>query len=344
MRAAVFYGKENIRVEEVPEPATERGEVKIKVAANGICGSDLHVYFGAMGGIEGGDTQPSILGHEFAGEVAEVGADVTDLRPGDAVTVEPIISCDKCPSCLAGDYNVCYNVGFYGTGQGHNGGLAEYAVVARKNVHRLPDGVSLRDGALAEPLSVAYHGVEKGQVSPGQSVAVFGAGPIGIGVYLSLRAKGVEDIFVVEPSASRRHAIQGLGAEVVLDPSDGDVVAAIKERTRGAGVDVAFEAAGAPSSFTAALGATRRLGRVVIVAIHEKPVDFSPLHLIFTEQVITGVLAYKNDFEPVLRLMAEGKFPTTGWVDLIALDDVVDQGFLALRAARANKVLVALTK
>jgi (R,R)-butanediol dehydrogenase/meso-butanediol dehydrogenase/diacetyl reductase len=338
-----MHGPQDVRVEDVPEPDPAAGEVKIKVAANGLCGSDLHIYFMSEPR-EQGAAPPFILGHEFSGEVAEVGRDVTDLTPGERVTVEPLISCGACPACQAGADNVCAAVAFYGVGPGHDGGLAEFAVVQRKHVHRLPPGISLRDGALVEPMAVAYHAVRRGAMSPGQTAAIFGAGPIGIGVYLNLVADGVERIIVVEPSPVRGQAIRTLGAGEVLDPLQTDVVGTILEKTGGKGVDVAFEAAGAPAGFTAALGATARQGRVVIVALHEQPVAFSPLHLIFTEQTLTGALAYAHDYAPVLQRMAAGAYPTRGWVDTIALDEVIKKGFVALRGQQAVKVLVDVSR
>src|SRR5262252_6934665 len=155
MRAALYHGKEDIRIEDIPEPSTRPGTVKLRVAANGLCGTDLHLFYG---GAHPAMTLPVVLGHEFGGEVVDVGEGVEDLRLGDQVAVEPLIPCGDCPHCRAGDYNLCGRMRVHGFA-GAQGGLAELCVAARSNVHLLPDGVSASEGALVEPLAVAYHAV-----------------------------------------------------------------------------------------------------------------------------------------------------------------------------------------
>ena len=248
MRAAVYYGNHQLKIEDVPEPTAGAGQVKVRVSRNGICGTDLHEYFDGPIFIPPsephpltGRNMPLVLGHEFSGTVTEVGAGVTGVREGDRVTIEPVYRCGECRPCRAGRYNLCQIVGFHGLMA--DGGMAEYTVVPRNQVHKLPDSVPLEMGALVEPMSVAYHAAVLGEVGDQGSALIFGAGPIGIGIWFALRGMGLTEIDVVEPSPVRRASIEALGART-LDPANQDVPALIAERTSGQGVDAAFDAAG----------------------------------------------------------------------------------------------------
>lgn len=192
MRAAVYYGNHQLKIEDVPEPTAGAGQVKVRVSRNGICGTDLHEYFDGPIFIPPsephpltGRNMPLVLGHEFSGTVTEVGAGVTDVREGDLVTIEPVYRCGECRPCRAGRYNLCQIVGFHGLMA--DGGMAECTVVPRNQVHKLPDSVPLEMGALVEPMSVAYHAAVLGGVGDQSSALIFGAGPIGIGIWFALR-------------------------------------------------------------------------------------------------------------------------------------------------------------
>lgn len=232
MKAVVFHGKEDVRVEDVAEPRAGKGMVKLRNAYAGICGSDLHVYFSPeSSGMDytrphpvTGSMAPQILGHEFSGTVAELGEGVTNLAAGDRVSVWPIYYCGECAACEKGLYNVCRKIGFHGlTSDG--GGMAKYTTVPADRLHKLPRNVDLRMGALVEPMAVSWHAVERGRIEAGQTALVSGAGPIGIGVWFALRARGVETIIVSEPSEGRRAAIAGVGANILVDPTSEDLAA-----------------------------------------------------------------------------------------------------------------------
>ena len=333
MRAAVYHGKEDIRLEEVPEPSTPSGFVKVQVAANGLCGTDLHLFYG---GAHPAMSLPVVLGHEFGGEVVEVGQGVADIRPGDQVAVEPLIPCGACPQCSAGDYNLCGRMRVHGF-SGAQGGLAEFCVAARENVFRLPEGMSGRDGALVEPLAVAHHAVHRAPL--GGPAAIFGAGPIGIGIFLSLHALGSGPIVVVEPSETRRRAIASLGAETVLDPGAGDAVAAIKDLV-GGGVQVAFEAAGTAPALASAIAATAPKGTVVVVATYEQSVALDAGTIVQGERTIVGSSTYRGDFVPVIELMARCAYQVDRWVEQVAMRDLVSVALPRLRSGAAVKLLV----
>ena len=344
MRAAVYHGPNKVTIEDVAEPDPRPGTVKLKVGFNGICGTDLHEYYAGPIFVPTSPhplTQqqlPLTMGHEFSGTITAVGDGVTGWAEGDRVAVEPIYKCDQCGPCRAGNYNVCAQIGFHGLMS--DGGMAEYTVVPTSMLHRLPDNVSLELGALVEPMSVAYHAATLGDVHPGDTAMVFGAGPIGIGLWFALRGKGVQDVFVVEPSPTRRAAVEALGA-TTLDPAAVDVPAFIADHTRGRGADAVFDAAGVAPAVQTALGCIGSRKPMVSVAIYEKPLETPILNLVMNESRIQGSLCYTGaDFEAVIALMADGAYDTTGWVTQIPIDDVVDEGFEALHAGTKMKVLV----
>ncbi|MFT4305579.1 MAG: 2,3-butanediol dehydrogenase [Microbacterium sp.] len=346
MRAVVFHAKEDVRVEEIVEPEPGPGEVKLRNAFAGICGSDLHVYFSPeAAGVDfahphplTGALPPQVLGHEFSGTVVAIGDGVTNLATGDRVAVWPVYYCGECAACRKGMFNACRTIAFHGL-NAHGGGMSKFTTVPASKVHRLPDNVSLQLGALVEPMAVAWHAVRRSGIVAGQRALIAGAGPIGIGVWLALRARGVDDVLVSEPSAPRRAAIQALGATVV-DPVSDDVGTAVDAATGGDGVDAAFDAAGVGPAFASALANLTPGGRAIVAAIHERPLEFLPTQLVIGETEIAGTLAYlPQDFDEVIAAMAEGKYDITGWVDEIGYDEVVAT-FGELRAGRGMKMLV----
>lgn len=344
MRAAVYRGPNMLDVVDVPEPEPGPGTVKLKVGFNGICGTDLHEYYAGPIFVPTephpltGAQLPLTMGHEFSGVITAVGDGVTGWAEGDRVAVEPIYKCGECGPCRAGNYNVCQHIGFHGLMS--DGGMAEYTVVPTSMLHRLPDNVSLELGALVEPMSVAYHAATLGEVKSGDTAMVFGAGPIGIGLWFALRGKGLDDVFVVEPSPTRRTAIEALGART-LDPTADDVPTFIADHTGGNGADAVFDAAGVTPAVTTALACVGSRKPMISVAIYEKPLETPLLNLVMNESRIQGSLCYTGaDFEAVIALMADGRYDTTGWVTRIPIGDVVDEGFEALHAGTKMKVLV----
>jgi (R,R)-butanediol dehydrogenase / meso-butanediol dehydrogenase / diacetyl reductase len=346
MRAAVYFGRQDLRLMEVAEPRPGPGEVKLRVHYNGICGSDLLEYFDGpvttrstphpLTGVQ----NPVIMGHELCGEVVELGAGVDDPEIGALVAVEPVETCGHCLYCALGQYNHCPQLAI----QGYNraGGLAEYTVVKRRMAHRLPAGVSALQGALIEPLAIAWHTVNRCAVEAGQVVAIHGAGPIGAGAFLTLRRRGV-DAIIVDPSATRRAALTRLGARTVLDPAAGDVVAAIRDLTGGRGAHASIDAAGGARAFAAMLHGTRIDGTAVVVAIHHEPVVIPPFDLLMPEVLLTGVALSVNAFPAVIAEMARGSYPLEGWVETIPFAGIIEQGIGRLRAQQGMKIVVEVT-
>ncbi|MEW2626130.1 alcohol dehydrogenase catalytic domain-containing protein [Streptomyces sp. NPDC048106] len=345
MLAARLYGAKDLRIEEMPEPEPGPGEVKIRVAYAGICGTDVHEYFElprttCEPNPLTGAVLPQTLGHEFAGTVVGIGAGVDRVAPGDRVCVRPIRTCGACPRCTSGLSHLCVRLAAIGV-TSPGGGLAQYVVVPAGTTHRLPDAVSLEQGALAEPMAVALNAVERAGVCAGGSALVMGAGAVGMGAVFALRAQGVEDVFVVEPSPPRRAAAARHGARV-LDPGVDDVVAEVLKRTGGRGVDAAVECAGRPAALDTAIRCVAARAPVVMVALYSGPVAVDASVVRLAELALLGSEAYPDGvFERVLAHMAAGYYPTDGWLDLIPLADTL-AGLRDVRDGRRVKVLVGI--
>lgn len=347
MKALQFHGKEDVRVDDVAEPRPKPGEVKLRNAWSGICGSDLHIYHAPeASGMDftkphplTGATLPQILGHEFAGTVVELGEGVTNVEVGDEVAVWGVYSCGECGACRMGLPNACEKISFHGV-YSDGGGMAEYTTVTAERLHKLPANVDLKMGALVEPMAVGWHAVKVSGIEPGATALVVGAGPIGIGVFFALRAAGVEKIVLSEPSAERRAAIQAIGATNVVDPVEGDLAPVVAELTGGDGLEFAYDAAGNGPAFVQAVNLLGARGLMTVVALHEKGVDFNPTMLVMRERRIASTLGYlQGEYDEVIDAMAHGQYDFTGWVDTTDLAGVAD-AMARLRAGKAMKILV----
>ncbi|MEV0623657.1 2,3-butanediol dehydrogenase [Nonomuraea sp. NPDC050404] len=338
MRAAVWYGAKDIRVEDVPVAPPGPGEVTIEVAYCGICGSDLHEYADGPHAIpvdephpESGVAAPLVLGHEFCGTVSDVGAGVTALVPGDRVAVEPHYRCGACSRCRAGEYNICRHFGFAGL-MGH-GGLAERATVPAYMLHRLPEQVSLEQAAVFEPAAVALHAVRRAGIRPGESVAVLGLGPIGLLVVQFAARYGAGRVVAADLSAARRELALRLGAA--------EAGADLAGVTGGEGTDVTFEAIGAQDTLRACLAATRRGGRVMLLGL-AGTVAVDAFALVNNEQTIMTSVGYRDTYPELIRMVAEEGADLARIVTAtVPLEHVVRDGFEALlRGQEQVKVLV----
>jgi (R,R)-butanediol dehydrogenase/meso-butanediol dehydrogenase/diacetyl reductase len=324
--------------------------VKIAVEWCGICGTDLHEYEAGPIFIPTADRphpltgghSPLTLGHEYAGRIVEHQSERDDLNVDDLVAVEPLFYCRTCNSCLSGRYNLCRQFGAVGL-MGDGGGFAEYAVVPDYMVHRLPDGMTTDVGALAEPVTVGWHAVVRSNLRAGETALVVGAGPIGAGILLSLRAAGADFVAVSEREGARARLARELGADVVLDPAD-DVAGRLVDTTDG-GVDVVFEAAGAQAAMETALASVRRGGRVVSVAVWEKRALIDCNALLAAEIALIGTQAYAREYPKVLNAIVADRMRgierlVTGRV---ALAGAIQNGFERLLAHRDEhmKILVA---
>lgn len=337
MKAALWYKAKDVRVEDIPEPIVKDDGVKVKVKWCGICGSDLHEY--TMGPIFipvnaphpiTGEVAPVVMGHEFSGEVVEVGKDVTNVKPGDRVVVEPLIVCGECPACKAGHYNLCEKLGFHGL-MGGGGGLSEYTTFPARFIHKIPDSLSYEKAALVEPMAVAFHSTKVGKFEAGQTAIVAGAGPIGLATVECLKARGAAKVIVVQRKSVRQEYALRSGADVVLDPNEVDVVAEVKKLTNGVGADIAFETTGSEQCFHLILEALRFAGTLVNTSIFETTITLHPNTLVMSEKTVVGSICYCNEFPEVIEMLADGRLPAEGYITKkVYVDDVVEGGFGAL--------------
>jgi len=338
MLAAEYTGDRTITVEErEPEPLRP-GEVRIAVAYVGICGTDLHVFHGDM---DARVTTPATIGHEMSGTIAEVGPGVDGWAVGDAVTVMPLDWDGTCPACLAGNQHICQNLDFIGIDS--PGALQQLWNVPASTLVRLPEGVSLRDAALVEPVAVAVHDVRRSELGPGDKAVVIGAGPIGVLIATVATAFGA-DVVVAEIDANRRAAAEEMGLRT-LDPSAVDQVAWVNEWTGGAGADVVFEVSGAAAAVLGATSLAKVRGTLVVVAIHSQPRPIDLHRLFWRELRILGARVYERpDFERAIELVAEGAIPADRLITRVVPLPEVASAFETLEAGRAMKILVEVAR
>lgn len=296
MRAVVLTGESEVRLEEVPDPVPDRHEVLIRVQAAGICGTDLHAP--QMAGMFAPGV---VLGHEFAGTVVDVGADVRGLTAGQPVVVNPIaLACGECQACRSGLGNQCMAALMQISGVARNGGMAELVTVDSRAVHLVPEGLSARDAAWTEPLAVAVRAVWHGQVAPGTSVAVLGAGAIGQLVLQVALNAGAGNALVVEPSLFRREVAAACGASEVVEPAGISAVDRL--------FDVVFDCTGAPAAFSSALDLVGHGGRVVVLGSYTAPISLEPGAMGRREASIVFSSVYRDskEFSAALQMLARG--------------------------------------
>ncbi len=351
MRAAVWYGNQDIRVVDVPEsPSPGPGEVKIKVAWVGICGTDLHEF--SAGPIFmplephplTGKSAPLITGHEFSGLVQEVGPGVEGFKPGDRVTADSATWCGECWPCRHEEFSLCDKCAFLGLGR--DGVFAEYVTMPVGGVFHLPPELPLDIASFCEPTAVAVHALRRGQMIPGETVLVIGAGNQGLLTWQILNHSGAHKVFVAARKGMRSDLARKLGA-VVLDPTEIDVPEEIKKRTNGLGVDLTIETAGVPNTVSMALQATRKLGRVVEVGIFEEPATFDLNDLVFCERTLIGIFNNGGEFPQAIQMLADGRVDPGPMIsNRIPLEEVVEKGFIeCVKNKKGNiKVLVNCNK
>jgi (R,R)-butanediol dehydrogenase / meso-butanediol dehydrogenase / diacetyl reductase len=335
MKAAVWHGQRDIRIEQQPDPDQARpGEALLRVELAGICGTDLHEYTSGPQYIpiephpRTGQRAPLTLGHEMAGTVVDVGQGVSRAREGDRVAIFAIQGCGECRQCRRAVPALCTTMVATGLSTG-DGGLAEYVRVKDLQLYPLPESLTFTQGALVEPAACAVRAVHLGQVQPGDVVLVTGAGPIGQLTAMAALAAGAQAVFISEVVPARREVAGRAVAATVLDPATTDVPQALRDATDGWGADVVFECSANPRAFADALAATRKGGTMVQFGVFTQEVPLQPADLTNYERRIQGNLAYAPpDFDRTIELMRTGQLPAERIVTAeIGLVDVVELGF-----------------
>lgn len=338
MAKAVFYeGDRQIRAGENDAVAPQAGEIQIKVSHGGICGTDLHIYHGAM---DQRVVMPQILGHEMSGTVAAVGEGVEGFAIGEKVTVMPLDYCGDCPACHAGHQHICHNLKFLGIDT--QGAFQSYWTVPAHTVHRLPEELSLKHGALIEPLAVACHDVRLGEVKAGDYVVVLGGGPIGMLVALVAKEKGAT-VLVSEINPYRVELAQQLGVQAI-NPKEDDLLAHVMKETNDTGADIVFEVSGSQAGANIMSDLLRTRGLAVIVAIFSSPPEIDLFRFFWRELRLKGVRVYESeDFEAAIALAASGALPLDDLITDVRPLDALKSGFEDMeKGGQVMKILLEI--
>ncbi len=340
MKALRWYGRKDLRYEDVPEPSPGPGEVKVRIILAGICGTDLkeYAYGPVMIDI---DKIPIIPGHEFSGKVVELGEGVSNFYIGDRVAGIGSRYCGECYYCKRFMYNVCSNPGF--TGLTADGCMAEHLVTPAYSLYKLPDSVSDESGALVEPLAVAIHAINQGKVTIGDTVAIVGDGTIGLCTLLAARVAGVSSAYVVAKHKGRGKQALAMGATDVIYLSDGDTIQRVKNLTDGLGVDVAFECVGQPDTPQLTVDLTRNGGTTVITGVFEEPglIDF--FGIMFNQKTIVGSPIYVGEAETAIALLSDKSIdPGNLITSIVPLKDAVEMGFEKLLNNKEDNIKILL--
>ena len=331
MKAAVFQKLlAPLQIETLPDPAPGPNEVVVEVCRCGICGSDLHITEDPIFGVPAG----TVLGHEYAGRIAAVGRDVDRVKTGEHVAVFPVHGCGHCATCLAGLPAWCRQMRVDG------GGYGQYALAEQHQIVKLPNTLSLADGALVEPMAVGLHGVRLARAEPGARVLVVGAGPIGLATAFWARRHGAGRVAVTASSTRRAELALTMGAHVFIDPAD--TSAAVIEAALGGPPDIVYECVGKPGLIQRCIEYCRPRGTIVVLGLCTPPDTFMPFHFVSKEQTLQASAFYEvRDFEMAADVLdREGDAPRAMVTDRIGLEALPD-AFEALRHRSSQcKVLV----
>lgn len=314
---------EEMEAREAPMPVMGPDDVTIKIQSVGVCGSDLHYY--SKGSI--GDFVvkfPFVLGHEAAGVVTEVGQNVKALKPGDRVCMEPGIPCMKCEECLTGHYNLCKDVKFWATPP-YDGVLSEYVTHPAAFTFKIPDNMSFTEGALVEPLAIGLHACNTGGVKLGHTVAIVGAGCIGLVTLLAARAYGATRVIVGDVLDKRLDKARELGA-IPVNTKENDLAQKVMELTGGRGADVCIDCAGFTPTVDSCLSAAKPAGMVIIVGMGEDRVNGFNTSIMSTKELtVKSIFRYRNLYPTAINAIADGRIDVGAIVShRFSFDDTIN--------------------
>ncbi|HIQ23090.1 MAG TPA: galactitol-1-phosphate 5-dehydrogenase [Planctomycetes bacterium] len=340
MKALVLVARNQLEYGDLPEPDCAADEVIVEVKACGVCGSDVH----GMDGSSGRRIPPLVMGHEASGVIARAGENVEGWQPGDRVTFDSTIWCGQCGFCRGGQVNLCDRREVLGVACSEfrrDGAFAQWVAVPARILCRLPEGVSFEQAAMAEPVSIAVHAVERVRPHLNDTAVVIGSGMIGLLIIQALRLAGCGLIIAVDIRPARLELARRLGADVTLSPERDDVSRTVLDRTAGRGADVAFEAAGFPATVAMAIDSVRKGGRVGLVGNLTPTVDL-PLQRVVTREVtLYGSCASAGEYPTSLDLIARGAIRVDPLVSAVAPLAEGAQWFQRLRSgADLMKVLL----
>jgi len=346
MKAVVFYGPGNMKYEDVPRPQPKEGEVCVKVRFASICGSDIEEYkIGSDRSIP-----PLIFGHEFSGEIVEVGQGVSKERIGQRVSVNPILYCGQCYYCKNGLINLCNHRRSVGRTLGVekkrcDGGFAEYVCVPEFSLVPLADEVSLEEGALLEPLAVSYCAAKASSFAPGENVLVIGTGPIGLMIIQFLKALGSGKIVATDVVDMRLQAARGCGADEAVNVKTTPIERVI-DYTAGIGFDRVIVTAGAPSAVSDSLKLVRNGGSIVLVALIRTGVTVNPVDIVGRQLTVYGSYMFTHEMVEVMNYLAKKKLNLQRLITSKCSLADTPEAFKRLASGTSNdiKILIEVTE
>jgi L-iditol 2-dehydrogenase len=317
MKALLLSEYKHLEVKNIPIPVPGPHDVLVRVAACGICGSDVHGYDGSSGR----RIPPVVMGHEAAGTIAAVGSEVSGFAEGDRVTFDSTVYCGVCKFCLRGDVNLCNDrqvIGVSCTEFKRDGAFAEYVAVPARIVYRLPDALAFAEAAMLEAVSVALHAVHVSELEGGETALVIGAGMIGLLVLQAARVAGCARIFVADVDATRLKLAADLGADGTIQTGEAGLEQEILRYTGGLGVDVVFEAVGRNETVAAAIDCVRKGGKVTLIG-NIAPEVSMPLQKVVTRQIrLQGSCASAGEYPEAMELVSTGKIRVGPLITAIA--------------------------
>jgi L-iditol 2-dehydrogenase len=317
MQALVLTAYKQFELQDLPAPKPGAGEVLIAVAACGICGSDVH----GMDGSTGRRRPPIVMGHEAAGVIAAVGAEVTAWSTGDRVTFDSTISCGHCEHCRRGEVNLCHHRRVLGVScedYRQPGAFADFVVVPERILYRLPDNLSFEEAALIEPFTIAFHAVRRRPVQLNDSALIIGCGMIGLALLQTARLAGFGRITMVDTAADRLEQARALGADALVNSGDGQALATLLAQTGGRGFDQVFEAVGVAATVDLAVRAARKGGSVTLVG-NVNPSIPLPLQVVVTRELtLLGSCASAGEYPACLDMMARGQITAKPLLSAVA--------------------------
>lgn len=317
MKALLLRDYRRMEIADVPMPEPGPDEVLIGVRACAICGSDVHGYDGSTGR----RIPPVVMGHEAAGVVARVGASVTEFRAGERVTFDSTLYCGQCHYCRQGRINLCDNRRVLGVSCAEyrrDGAFADYVVVPWQGVYRLPDDISFEAATMIEPVSIAFHAVNRAPLAIGDTALVVGAGVIGLLLIQSLRLAGCGCVIAVDIDDRKLALADQVGADAAINAHSKDVEAEVKSYTAGRGVDVAFEAVGKTETVNTAVACVRKGGHLTLVGNITPRVEI-PLQAVVTrELILAGSCASAGEYPACIQMLAAGKIDVESLISAVA--------------------------
>ncbi len=342
VKALMLEKYEELKVIDIPEPPCGPDEVLIRVAACGICGSDVHGYDGASGR----RIPPIVMGHEAAGVITVAGAQVTGYKPGDRVTFDSTVYCGTCEFCQRGEVNLCDNrqvLGVSCTDYRRNGAFAELVAVPARILYRLPEDFPFEQAAMLEAVAVALHGVRVSQLKGGESALVIGAGMIGLLTAQAARAAGCRSVMIADVDQARLKMAEDVGIPDTLHLSGQPLIDEVLRCTAGRGVDVVLEAVGRAETVTASIECVRRGGTVTLIGNIQPEVPL-PLQRVVTREVrLQGSCSSAGEYPEAIRLLATGAITVQPLISAVSTLDEAATWFKRLHAREAGLLKVVVT-